>query len=328
MRYNRRRTALSPTGEGVLRWTRRTEPPSDKGPAETARGEIMSLKTILVPLAGTDSDPVALNAAVQVARTFDAHVDALFVKLDPRDAVPMLGEGMSGAMVEEIMRAAEGEADSHLRTARRTFEAVVQDAKVELRDVPSGVQGPSARWREVVGRVEDVVPVEGRLADLLVFAHSRLDTDTQAYATIETALLGAARPLLLVPGTLPDRIGRTVAVAWNGSAESARAIAGAMPFIRSADTVHVLTAETAHTEAAAGRRTVDYLAWHGVNVQLTILKPGSEPVGQTIIDKAAALGSDLLVMGGYGHSRMREMILGGVTRHVLNHASLPVLMAH
>ena len=288
----------------------------------------MSLKTILVPMSGTDSDPVALNAALQVARNFDAHVDALFVKLDPRDAVPMLGEGMSGAMVEEIMRSAEGEANSHLRTARRTFDAVVQQANVDLRDVPSGVEGPSAGWREVVGRIEDVVPVEGRLADLLVFAHTRLDSDTQAYVTVETALLGAARPLLLVPGTLPEEIGRTITVAWNGSAESARALAGAMPFIRSADTVHVLTAETSRTEAAAGRRTIDYLAWHGVNVQLTILKPGSEPVGRTIISKATELGSDLLVMGGYGHSRMREMILGGVTRHVLNHAGLPVLMAH
>ena len=288
----------------------------------------MSLKTILVPLAGTDSDPVALNAAMQVARSFDAHVDALFVKLDPRDAVPMLGEGMSGAMVEEIMRAAEGESNTHLKTARRTFDAVVQDAQVERRDVPSAIEGPSARWREVVGRVEDVVPQEGRLSDLLVFAHVTLDRDSQAYATVETALLGAARPLLLVPGTLPEEIGRTVAVAWNGTPESARALAGAMPFIQSADTVHVLTAETSATEAAAGRRIADYLAWHGVNVQLTILKPGSEPVGQTIINKATELGSDLLVMGGYGHSRMREMILGGVTRYVLNHAGLPVLMAH
>ncbi|WP_448205514.1 universal stress protein [Azospirillum sp. sgz302134] len=288
----------------------------------------MSLKTILVPMAGTDSDPVALNAALQVARGFDAHVDALFVKLDPRDAVPMLGEGMSGAMVEEIMRAAEGEANSHLQVARRTFESVVQDAQVELRDAPSGIEGPSARWREVVGRVEDVVPVEGRLADLLVFAHTRLDSDTQAYATVETALLGAARPLLLVPGALPATIGRKVTVAWNGSPESARALAAAMPFIRTAEAVHVLTAETSATQAAAGRRMADYLAWHGVNVQLTILKPGSEPVGQTIITKATELGSDLLVMGGYGHSRMRELILGGVTRYVLNHASLPVLMAH
>ncbi len=288
----------------------------------------MAVKTILVPLAGTDSDTVALNAALLVARRFNAHLEALFVKLDPRDAVPMLGEGMSGAMVEEIMRAAEGEANVHLAAARRHFDAVVQAGGVERRDMPTGAPGPSARWRDLVGRAEEAIPLEGRLTDLLVFAHTSLDRDTQNYATVESALLGTGRPLLLAPAALPSAIGRTVALAWNGTIESARAAAGAMPFIQSADTVHVLTAETSATQAASGRRMADYLAWHDVNVRLTVLKPGSEPVGQTLINKAGELGADLLVMGGYGHSRMREMILGGVTRYVLNHAGLPVLMAH
>ncbi|WP_029008131.1 universal stress protein [Azospirillum halopraeferens] len=288
----------------------------------------MSLKTILVPLAGTDTDPVALSAAMSVARSFDAHVDALFVKLDPRDAVPMLGEGMSGAMVDEIMRAAEAEANSHLSVARGAFEAAVQGAGIDLRDIPAAEPAASARWREVVGRAEEVVPREGRLSDLLVFAHTALDTEGQTLATVESALLASSRPLLLAPKDGPATIGRSVAVAWNGNAEAARAVADAMPFLRRADAVHILTAETSVTEAATGRRIADYLAWHGVNCQLTIVKTGSEPVGQSLMVKATELGADLVVMGGYGHSRMREMILGGVTRYVLNHAGLPVLMAH
>lgn len=288
----------------------------------------MTYKTILVPLGGCDNDPVALRAALSVARDFDAHVVALFVALDPRDAVPMLGEGMSGAMVDEIMRAAEGESNTHRGIARRHFDDAVREAGVELRDVPSAVEAPSAAWREIVGRIEDVVPAEGRLADLIVFAHTTLDADTQGYATMETALLGTGRPLLLVPKVLPATIGRTVAIAWNGKIEATRALTAAMPFLRSADRVHALTAETSVTDAAAGRRIAEYLSWQGVNPELTILKPGSEPVGETVTKKAAELGADLLVMGGYGHSRMREMILGGVTRYVLNHAGLPVLMAH
>ncbi|HYG87724.1 MAG TPA: universal stress protein [Azospirillum sp.] len=288
----------------------------------------MSIKTILVPLSGDDSDPVALSAAFTVARLFDAHVDSLFVKLDPRDAVPMLGEGMSGAMVDEIMRAAETEANSQLTTARRHFGEVVRREQVDLREGPPALDGISARWREVVGRAEEVVPHEGRLSDLLVFAHGTGERDAQAYATLETALLGAARPLLLVPKGGLTAIGRKVVVAWNGSAEGARAVAGAMPFLRQADSVQVLTAETSVTPAAAGRRIAEYLSWHGVNCQLTIVRSGSEPVGQMLTGKAAELGADLLVMGGYGHSRMREMILGGVTRYVLGHAGLPVLMAH
>ncbi|PWC44801.1 universal stress protein [Azospirillum sp. TSO22-1] len=288
----------------------------------------MSIKSILVPVAGSESDPVALSAAIAVARLFDAHVDSLFVKLDPRDAVPMLGEGMSGAMVDEIMRAAENESDSHLTAARRHFEAVLHREQVDLREGPSAVGGVSARWREVVGRAEEVVALEGRFADLLVFAHTEIDRDAQAYATLETALLSAARPLLLAPQAGLGRIGKSIALAWNGSAESARAVAGAMPFLRRADTVYVLTAETSSTQAATGRRIAEYLAWHDVNCQLTIVKPGSEPVGHMLTSKTAELGADLLVMGGYGHSRMRELILGGVTRYVLGHAGLPVLMAH
>ncbi|MBP2303273.1 universal stress protein [Azospirillum picis] len=288
----------------------------------------MTYKTILVPLCGSDNDPVALKGAVMVARDFDAHLVGLFVRLDPRDAVPMLGEGMSGAMVDEIMRAAETESNSHRAAARRHFDEAVAAAGFELRDVPGGVEAPSAAWRDVVGRIEDIVPAEARLADLIVCAHTSIDADTQGYATMETALLGSARPVLLIPKDIPAEIGRTVAVAWNGKVEATRAVAAALPFLRSADRAHVLTAETSATDAAAGRRMADYLAWQGVNPELTILHPGSEPVGETVTKKAAELGADLLVMGGYGHSRVREMILGGVTRYVLNHAGLPVLMAH
>lgn len=288
----------------------------------------MPLKTILVPLSGAETDPVALKAAMAIARDFNAHVTALFVKLDPRDAVPMLGEGMSGAMVEEIMRSAEAEANVSLIAARRHFEAVVADASVELSDTPLGVEGPTASWHEVVGRIDEVVPVEGRLSDLLVFAVPSGGEASQAMAAIETALLSAGRPLLLVPKDAPATIGRAVAISWNGNAEAARAVAGAMPFIANADAVSILTAETSVTQPAAGRRIADYLAWHRVDAQLTIVKPGSEPVGKALMDRATGLGCDLLVMGGYGHSRMREMILGGVTRYVLNHAGLPVLMAH
>lgn len=288
----------------------------------------MTYKTILVPLCGSDNDPVALKGAVAVARDFDAHLVALFVRLDPRDAVPMLGEGMSGAMVDEIMRAAETESDNHRVAARRHFDAAIAAAGFELRDVPGGVEAPSASWREVVGRIEDVVPAEGRLSDLIVCAHTTVEADTQGYTTMETALLGSARPVLLVPKELPPEIGRSVAIAWNGKIESTRAVAAALPFLRSADRTVVLTAETSVTEAATGRRIADYLAWQGVNPELTILHPGSESVGEAVTKKAVGLGADLLVMGGYGHSRMREMILGGVTRYVLNHAGLPVLMAH
>ncbi len=288
----------------------------------------MSIKTILVPLNGGGSDPVALSSAFAVARLFEAHVDALFVKLDPRDSVPMLGEGMSGAMVDEIMRATETEASGQFNTARRSFTEAVQREQVTVCEGPPALDGVSVRWREAVGRIEEVVAQEGRLSDLLVFADSTGARDPQSYMTLETALLSSARPLLVTPKEGVSSVGRNIAISWNGSAEGAHAVAGAMPFLRQADTVRILTAETSATPAAAGRRIAEYLSWHGVNSQSIVVKPGSEPVGQALMGKAVELGADLLIMGGYGHSRMREMILGGVTRYILNHVNVSVLMAH
>ena len=288
----------------------------------------MSLKTILVPLRGRADDQIALTGALTVARAFDAHIDGVFVTIDPRDSVPLLGEGMSGAMVDEIMRAAEADSRTHLAQARRFFDEMVRSGAVSLRDVPPAPGGASARWRELNGRAEDIIPKEGRLFDLLVFAHCTVDENPQGYTVLEAALLTSGRPLLIVPKTAPTRIGGTVAVAWNGNRESARAVGAAMPFLRGADRVHILTAETSATTGAAGTRLAAYLAWHDIDASVTLVQPGASAVGHALLERAGALGADLLVMGGYGHGRVREMILGGVTRDVLRHGGLPILMAH
>jgi nucleotide-binding universal stress UspA family protein len=101
-----------------------------------------------------------------------------------------------------------------------------------------------------------------------------------------------------------------------------------MPFLRRAGTVHILTAATSITSAEEAGRLADYLAWHGIQARINTIEPANEPVGSALMTRASELGADFLVMGGYGHSRMREMILGGVTRYVLAHPGLPVLMAH
>lgn len=288
----------------------------------------MSFRTLLVPLFGTESDRAALKAALTFARGFDAHVEALFAKLDPRDAIPVLGEGMSGAMVEEIMKAAETDTTTHRALARRTFDEAVAAAGARFADSPPVEESLTAGWNEILGRAEEVAVGESRLSDLVVFAAPKGEDTGEAVSTLENVLLGSGRPVLYVSDNIPQEIGRRVAVAWNGKPEGARTVALAMPILESAETVNVLTVETAATQAAAGRRLVDYLSWHRINSSLTIMQSSSYPVGRTLMEKAEALGCDLILMGGYGHSRMREMILGGVTRYVFGHPGLPVLMAH
>lgn len=286
------------------------------------------LKNLLVPLTGQPTDRAALTAGLMIARNFDAHVDALFVRQHPADAVPLLGEGMSGAMIDEIVRAAEAEGALLQEAAQRMFDETVTLAGVPISASPPAAAGPSASWREVTGRMEEVATLEGRLADLIVFPHCADDPQGRLMAAVETALIDSGRPILLAPPVLPVEIGRHVAIAWNGGAEAARAVSGAMPFLHAAEAITVLTAETHATEAAAGERIAAYLSWHRLPTSVAVVHPGTDTVGHALMHTASARGCDLLVLGGYGHSRMREMIMGGVTRHMLSHAGLPVLLAH
>ena len=133
--------------------------------------------------------------------------------------------------------------------------------------------------------------------------------------------------LLLAPSGGAEHIGRTVAIAWNGSVEATRALLGALPLLKQAALLHVLTVPGAGTADEQAAALAAYLAWHELSVQQHALYPETS-VGVALLAKAKELGADLLVMGGYGHSRVRELIFGGATRHVLHHYDLPVLIAH
>lgn len=291
----------------------------------------MTLKTVLVPLLGSEDDAQALASAVAIARGFNAHIDGLYVRVDPRDTVPLLGEGLAAGMVEEIMRVAEEDARRQAQRLQQLFTETMTAAGIALCTAPPAhaqTTAVSARWRERVGREEEVVTSEGRLYDLLVFPHSAMDRHQPAYVTLETALMGAARPLLLSPSQPHATIGERVVLAWNGGQESTRALVGALPFLRRAKTIYIITAHTSVTDADTADRLAEYFAWQGIACEIAKIKPGTEAVGAALLTHAQELATDLVVMGGYGHSRMRELILGGVTRHVLAHARLPVLMAH
>jgi nucleotide-binding universal stress UspA family protein len=126
---------------------------------------------------------------------------------------------------------------------------------------------------------------------------------------------------------VPDTIGKVVALAWNGSAQAARAVAGALPLLRNAEQIHVLTAASARTEVERADGLVRYLAWHGVSCERQAMYPTTQ-VGAALLGRARELGADLLVMGGYGRSRVSELVFGGVTRTVLGQYDLPILLAH
>jgi nucleotide-binding universal stress UspA family protein len=288
----------------------------------------MSIRIILAPVFGSDADVGALRAGLGVAQRFQAHLSALFVRIDPLDAIPIVGEGVSPAIIDQLTEAAAAEMGRQRAAARTAFEAACGAASVPVADSAPGPRGPSAGWREETGRRDDLVPRRARASDLVVFGSAEADASPDLGAVVEATLFGAGRPLLLVPPAPPATIGERVAIAWNDGAEAARAVAGALPFLDAAKAVRVLTAETRRIAPAVADELVGYLRWRGIAAERQPVVATDEPVAEALLQAASAAGADLLVMGGYGRTRLSELVLGGVTRQVLSHPSLPVLMAH
>jgi nucleotide-binding universal stress UspA family protein len=278
----------------------------------------MTMRVVLAPLSGSDADRAALAAAWQISRRFGGDLIGLFVRSDPGDLVPIIGEGISPAIVEQLTRAAQTELDRRAGVAKRAFDAPCADAEAGA---------VVTDWLEVDGSRAAVVARFGRVADLIVLTGDAAD-DPERRTVVEAALLETGRPLLLVPSAWSGDIGRTVAIAWNGRAEAARAVAHAMPILVKAEKLHVLTAATQRTDFAASADLAGYLARHGLACERHRVAVATEPVGQALLHRAADLEADLVVMGGYGRSRLAELVLGGVTRHLLGHLQRPLLLAH
>lgn len=287
----------------------------------------MSIKTILVPIDGTEICHTALDVGLQLGKELKAHVDVLHVSADPKDAVPLLGEGMSAAIIEEMIQLAEREATERTGRAEAAFEDARSRYELAIQETPPAVEGGSTFLVKAVGREDILSAQKGRLADLVVVARPTEQSDAGLAMTINAAIFETGRPVLVVPPKIPGSMATNIAISWNGSAEASRAVAAAMPLIARAKSVVILTAENDSTSSTLAAELGSYLSWHGVQSQFRTL-PGGSHVGEVLLEDCKAVGADLLVMGAYTHSRMRQLILGGVTKHVLANAELPVLMTH
>ncbi len=284
----------------------------------------MCFKTILVPVSDTESGQAALETALMVGRDFAGHVRVLHVRSDPAAAVPLVGEGMSGAMVEEMMTTAEQQAAERAAAVRRLV-----DERLGHLGIPT-VTGPgrdevTASFMDVTGHEEELVALQGRLSDLVVVGRPLADRELPSSMTLNAALMESGRPMLMAPPMAPLGLGKRVVIAWNGSAEAARAVRFALPFLKKAEAVTIITAQ--EEEGVAPGDAAAYLLWHGLSAQCSSFEARGN-VGEALLLKVAELGGDLLVMGAYSHSRLRQLILGGVTRHVVHEATVPVLLSH
>lgn len=285
----------------------------------------MTIRKVLVPLDGSGRDRAALNTAFIVARIFGARIDAMHVRVQPVDTLPFVGEGMSAALVQELVELSERETAARAAIAHKTFEMTRVAAGIPLAATNAATPGSvSALWVERDGQEEDAVVTAGRLADLIVLASPEPSGNITSSGIFGVALFETARPVLIA-GTrsVPLRLGHII-VAWDGTAQATRALAASLPFLSRAERVTVVTSQEPGDDTDL-QEVPAYLDWHGISAESRVISEHPS-VGEALNE--AARDADLLVMGGYSHSRLREMILGGVTRHMLEKASLPLLLAH
>ena len=287
----------------------------------------MELRKLLLPLTGTAAGEAALATALQIARIWNAHVLALHVRVDSRDVAPLAGEGLSGAMIEEMMTATERESNDRAHAVRSMFDRFVAQHQVTLGEPIPGTEGPTASFAAVIGREEDLVAQQARLADLTVVPHPEAGEDVSSSDALHAVLFDSGRPVLLAPQVAPKTVGTRVCLGWNGTAESASAVAAALPWLRRAEAVRILSAEGYQRRGPGAPELAAYLALHGIATDNVTFQPSGGVVGAGMLAAAREFGCDLLAMGAYSHSRLRQLILGGVTRHVLERAALPVMMS-
>jgi nucleotide-binding universal stress UspA family protein len=275
------------------------------------------VKDIVVNLTGDAPQEFAADYAISLAQLFDAHIAGIGFIYEP-----VIPGTVMGGIPTDLIEAQREENTQAAKVATNRFEAAARAAglSAEVRLLDASVAGAA----DLFGRI-------ARRFDLAVVGQARPREGASEELLIEGALFESGRPVVVVPyvqtqGVTLDR----VLVCWDGSRPATRAIADALPFLRRAKAIDIVavSGERGKGSELVGTNMARHLARHGLQVELKRLSAGKVDVPAAITAHAVETGADFMVMGGYGHSRLREFILGGVTRTVLTSSTIPVLMSH
>ncbi|WP_250456074.1 universal stress protein [Caballeronia sp. ATUFL_M2_KS44] len=279
----------------------------------------MSYKTVLVHLDTSARAHPRLESALQLAKRFDAHVIGLFAVYEPETRAFAIMAGTASYYEQHAATRLEQRG-----AIERLFHAEVKRA------------GVTGEWIEAHEPATHAAPHFARCADLVVASQDDPD-DPESYVGDhfqETLVLSSGRPVLLLPytGFFPSMANHPM-IAWDGSREATRAVHDALPLLKTAERVSIVTIDTTQGEARderiAGADIAACIARHGVKAEVSSSAIADETsVGELLLSRATDLGADLVVMGGYGHARWQELVLGGATRTFLASMTVPVLMSH
>jgi nucleotide-binding universal stress UspA family protein len=279
------------------------------------------MKTILVPTEQNSSMVSALDTALLLAQKFGSCIEGFALRPAVADLVAM--DPDSGLTMVAVK---ENDAEM-VRHAEDLFRSFMTQHQVGPQ---SGAAGTTATfsWLDSAPSGHDFVGSFGRIFDCIVLARPGDEWQSPSMVTLESALFESGRPVLIAPPTSPRSLATNVLIAWNCSTEQARTTADAMPLLRLAQRVTICTVEGATVAGPSGEQMARALKMNGITAETITLKSRKGGAGEVLLAKADELGCDLIVKGAYTQSRLRQMIFGGTTRHILANAKLPVLMAH
>jgi nucleotide-binding universal stress UspA family protein len=276
------------------------------------------VKDLVVNLTGGHPQDFAADYAISLAAAFGANVAGVGFIYEP-----VIPGSVLGGVPTDLIEVQREENSKAAKAAIGRFEAAAKAA------------GVSAETRMLDASIAGAADLFGRIArrfDLAVVGQAQREQGASEELLIEGALFGSGRPVVVVPYVHKDPVKLDrILVCWDGSRPAARAIADALPFLRRAKAIEivVVTGERDKSGEITGTNMRRHLARHGVEVEIKrITAGGGVDVPNAILSHAADTGAEFMVLGGYGHSRLREFILGGVTRSILGAMTVPVLMSH
>jgi nucleotide-binding universal stress UspA family protein len=291
----------------------------------------MTIKRILLPLPGSADHSSEISMALSAAKALGAQVEALLITDPPPRTPARVSPGIdyarTAAATQVNWYAEERERFAH--DARENFARACATNGIPLiarNEQPDTL--PAAYWREDEGSQVAIAVARAPAFDLLVAASAAVMQSLKVIA--EQSLLQTRRPVLLAPSRLTSDLSQTAMIAWDESPQCWHAVSAAIPFLKLAKSVEIVGADRyADQRSDSQAEVLAYLRCHGIAASARVVAPDLRSIGDTLLAAAGESEVGLLVMGAYSHSRLRELLLGGVTRHILqNSAARPVLLAH
>lgn len=291
-------------------------------------------KTVLAHLTGSNCDESVLSASLALVSDCKGHINCLRLMPDPAELIAESAQTDSGGWIilSDTIAEIQREANDRTRKAQASFAAFTREKDIRNEDDPTGGEQVSISWHEAVGDEFDHITRAGCYQDAIVVAGGHDRDGRLAAEALGGIVFHSGRPVLLSPEKASANPYRKILVAWKETAEAARAVTAAMPLLewaQSVELVHAGEPGNRRDESTESSENIwRYMRWHGTNADFNRITLAGHSGMDPVLERAKEAGADLLVMGGYGHSRIRELVFGGFTQRVLHGVDLPVLMFH